>query len=56
MQDELGGEVGFSQKMSLKRFRVGACKLGIEHQDAGWGEVEAGTDSGVSEGQPGLPV
>jgi hypothetical protein len=56
MQDEPGGAIGFSHKMSLKRFRVGACKLGIEHQDAGWGEVKPGTDPGVSESQPGLAV
>ncbi len=44
MQDEPGAKVRFSHKMSLNRFRVGACKLGIEHQDAGRREAKPGAD------------
>jgi hypothetical protein len=42
--------------MSLKTFRVRACKLGIEHQDAGWREAEPGANPGVSGSQPEFAV
>jgi hypothetical protein len=56
MQDEPGAAVGFSHKMSLKGFRVGACKLGIEYQDAGGRGTGSGADPGVSGSQPGFAV
>ena len=48
IQDEPGGRIGFSHKMSLK----GRCRmLGVDRQHASRGTVEPGTDPGVFGGQ-----
>ena len=44
MQDEPGGGIGFSYKMSLEE---GTRMLGVDDQRAGIGTIEPGTDSGV---------
>jgi hypothetical protein len=51
IQDEPGARVRFSRKMSLKV--RGACKLGIDHQHAGWRENRTGADPGLGVSQRG---
>jgi hypothetical protein len=45
MQDEPGARVRFSYKMSLEERKSGM--LGVDHQDAGRGTFEPGTDPGI---------
>ena len=49
MQDEPGAKACFSYKMSLEGAKSGM--LGVDHQNAGRGTDEPGTDPGVSGSQ-----